>query len=76
MQTDYTNGLDECVGRLQGRLRICNAEECRKLAVYFASKVRPEVARDMSKSVLSKSRLHKSHAFMEIILGQKCLFKV
>ena len=24
--------------------RICDAEECRKLAVYFASKVRPEVA--------------------------------
>ena len=42
-----------------------NAEECRKLAVYFASKVRQEVARDISKSVLSKSRLHKLQAFME-----------
>ena len=98
------------------QLRICDAEECCKLAVYFASKVTPEVARDIdfqkksfvgfntardegrplatsslgrplrglkkpsplakrstcskstrdiSKSVLSKSRLHKLQAFME-----------
>ena len=52
-------------------LKNCDAEECRKLAVYFATKVRTEVARDISKSVLSKSRLHKLHTFMEKTLGQK-----
>ena len=41
--------------------------------LQFASKVRPEVARHFSKSVLSKSRLHKLHAFKEKDLGQKCL---
>ena len=33
--------------------------------------VRPELVRDISKSVLSKSRLHKLHTFKEKILGQK-----
>ena len=34
-----------------------------------ASEVRPEVVRNISKSVLRKSRSHKLHAFMEKMLG-------
>ena len=37
--------------------------------LQFASEVRPEVVRDISKSVLRKSRLYKLHAFMKTILG-------
>ena len=37
--------------------------------LQFASEVRPEVVRDISKSVLRKSRLHRLHAFMDKILG-------
>ena len=37
--------------------------------LQFASEVRPEVVRDISKSVLRNLRLHKLHAFMETILG-------
>ena len=37
--------------------------------LQFASEVRPEVVRDISKSVLRNLRLHKLHAFMEKILG-------
>ena len=36
--------------------------------LQFASKVRPEVVRDISKTVLRKSRLHKLHAFEKKIL--------
>ena len=43
--------------------------------MQFASEVRPEVVRDISKSVLSKSRLHELHAFMEKKFGDKW-FKV
>ena len=38
--------------------------------------MRTEVTRDISKSVLSKSRLHKLHAFMGKIWGQKYLLKL
>ena len=37
--------------------------------------MRPEVVRDISKSVLRKSRLHKLHAFMENILGTDMCIK-
>ena len=39
--------------------------------LQFASEVRP----DISKSVLSKSRLHKLYAFMEKIWGTKMWIK-
>ena len=38
--------------------------------------VTSEVRPDISKSVLSKSRLHKLHAFMEKILGTKMCIKL
>ena len=51
-------------------LRICDAENVVNLQV--TSKVRP----DISKSVLSKSRLHKLHAFIENILGTEMYIKL
>ena len=41
--------------------------------LQFASEVRREVVRDILKSVLRKSRLHKLRALMEIFWGQKCV---
>ena len=43
--------------------------------LLFASKVRPEVVRDISKTVLRKSRLHKLHAFKKKILGTEICIK-
>ena len=37
--------------------------------LQYASEVRPEVVRGISKSVLRKSRLHWLHAFMDKILA-------
>ena len=44
-----------------------------KVCMYlqFASEMRPEVVRDISKSVLRKSRLHKLQALMEKKLGDR-----
>ena len=44
------------------------------LCLQFASEMRPEVVRDISKSVLRKSRLHKLHAFMEKKLGDRNVY--
>ena len=34
-QTDYTNGLDEYVGRLQRRLQLCSLDENNKTALIM-----------------------------------------
>ena len=41
--------------------------------LQFASEMTPKVVRNISKSVLRKSRLHKLHAFMEKNGGQECV---
>ena len=44
--------------------------------LQFVSEVRPEVVRDISKSVLRKSILHMSHAFMDKVLGTEMCIRV
>ena len=42
--------------------------------LQFASEMTPKVVRNISKSVLRKSRLHKLHAFMEKKMGDRNVF--